>query len=60
MKKIVLMLFISIMFISCGKDYLVLDKEVPEWLKSKINQDEQMMHDYPSSCLYYGAWLRYV
>ena len=55
MKKIALMLFISTMFISCEKDYLIPDKEVPEWLKSKINHDEQMMSDHPSSCLYYGA-----
>jgi hypothetical protein len=60
MRKIALMLFTSVMFISCEKGYLIPDKEVPEWLKLRINSDEQMMNDYPSSCLYYGAWLRYI
>jgi hypothetical protein len=59
MKKLAMMLFISAMLFSCEKDYLIPDNEVPEWLKSKIEQDEQMMNDHPSSCLYYGAWLRY-
>jgi len=59
MKKMALMFFFSLLLFSCEKDFLIPDKEVPDWLKSKINQDEQMMNDYPSSCLYYGAWLRY-
>lgn len=49
----------SLFLLSCEKDYLIPDKEVPEWLKVKISQDEKMMNEHPSSCLYYGAWLRY-
>ena len=59
MKKIALMLFCALVLFSCEKDFLIPGNEVPEWLKSKIEQDEQMMIDHPSSCLYYGAWLRY-
>jgi hypothetical protein len=59
MRKTALIFFFSLVFFSCEKDFLIPDKEVPDWLKLRISQDEQMMHDYPSSCLYYGAWLRY-
>jgi hypothetical protein len=59
MKKILLMVLISGMLISCEKAYLIPDNEVPDWLKSDIKTQEQIMHDNPSSCIYYGAWLRY-
>jgi len=59
MKKIALMFFFSFMFISCEKDYLIPDKNVPDWLKSKINQDEQIIKQSPNSLVSYGAWLRY-
>jgi len=59
MKKTSLMFLFSLFLFSCEKDYLIPDKEVPGWLKSKIIQDAQIMDDNPSSCLYYGAWLRY-
>jgi len=47
------------MFFSCEKDYLIPKNEVPEWLKTKISQDEQIIKDSPQSWLNYGAWLRY-
>jgi hypothetical protein len=47
MKKLMLMFFFSLIFFSCEKDYLIPDKEVPEWLKTKINQDEQIIKDSP-------------
>jgi hypothetical protein len=53
------MLVLSIIFFSCEKDYLIPDKEVPEWLKTKINQDEQIIRDSPQLMNAYGAWLRY-
>ncbi len=54
-----LMFFFSLIFFSCEKDYLIPDKEVPEWLKTKINQDEQIIKDSPQLMNSYGAWLRY-
>jgi hypothetical protein len=60
MKKTAILLFFSLMLLSCEKDYLIPGKEVPGWLKSKIRQDEKFMSANPSSCLYYGAWLRYT
>lgn len=60
MKKTTLIFLFSLLFFSCEKDFLIPDKDVPGWLKAEIRKDEQIMHDYPSSCLYYGAWLRYT
>jgi hypothetical protein len=59
MNKTAFLLFFSMMLLSCEKDYLIPSGEVPNWLKSKISQDEKYMKDNPSSCLYYGGWLRY-
>ncbi len=59
MKKLALLFFISIMFFSCEKEFLIPNKEVPDWLKTKISQDEQAMKDFPQSWRYYGGWLRY-
>jgi len=59
MRKIILLFVFFLILSSCEKDYLIPDKEVPGWLKSRIIQDEQAMKEHPSSCLYYGAWLRY-
>jgi hypothetical protein len=59
MKKLVLMFSFTLMFISCEKDYLVPEKEVPDWLKTKISQDEQAIKDSPKYMTSYGCWLRY-
>jgi hypothetical protein len=60
MKKLALMFFFSLMFFSCEKDYLIPDREVPDWLKAKISQDEQIIKDSPQLMNSYGAWLRYT
>lgn len=54
------MFFLSLMFFSCEKDYLIPDREVPDWLKAKISQDEQIIKDSPQLMNSYGAWLRYT
>ncbi len=59
MKKLALLLFFSIMFFSCEKDFLIPDKEVPKWLKTEISEDEQEIVDFPQSWKNYGGWLRY-
>ncbi len=59
MRKIGLIFTFSLIFFSCEKDYLIPDKEVPEWLKIKIKQDEQLIKDSPQSWKNYGGWLRY-
>jgi hypothetical protein len=59
MKNLLLLLFFCLLFSSCEKDYLVPDREVPDWLKAKISQDEQKIKDSPKLMYSYGAWLRY-
>ena len=59
MKKLALMFFISIMFFSCKKEYLIPDKEVPDWLKAEIKHEEQVIKESPQLMNAYGGWLRY-
>jgi len=59
LKKIELMFFFSLIFFSCKKDYLIPENEIPEWLKIRISQDEQIIKQSPNSGVAYGAWLRY-
>lgn len=59
MKKIALMFFLSLMLYSCEKSYLIPSKEVPSWLKSKINKEEQIIKDSPQLMNSWGAWVRY-
>src|SRR5665647_2734933 len=47
MKKLALLITFSFVFFSCEKDYLIPNKEVPKWLKEKIEQDEQIIKDSP-------------
>jgi hypothetical protein len=59
MKKFALMIAFSLILFSCEKDYLIPEKEVPEWLKTSISQDEKLIKDSPQTWKNYGAWIRY-
>jgi hypothetical protein len=59
MKKFALIFILSFFFISCEKDYLIPNKEVPDWLKTIISQEEQIIKDSPQLMNSFGAWLRY-
>jgi hypothetical protein len=59
MKKIALMFLFSLMFFSCKKDKLIPENEIPDWLKTKISQDEQTNQNNPKYMTTYGVWLRY-
>jgi hypothetical protein len=59
MKKLALLLFISVMFVSCEKDYLISNKDVPDWLKADIKHQEQVIKESPQLMNAYGGWLRY-
>lgn len=59
MKKLVLFLFISIMFVSCEKDYLISNKDIPDWLKADIKHQEQVIKESSQLMNAYGGWLRY-
>lgn len=61
MKKAALMFFISLIFFSCEKEknYLIPANEIPEWLKTKISQDEMKIQQNPKYMTSWGAWIRY-
>jgi hypothetical protein len=61
MKKIVaLVLTLSVILISCGKDSLLLPQgEIPAWLKTRIAEDEAKIESDATSGLDLGAWMRY-
>jgi hypothetical protein len=44
-------------FFSCEKT--VPDNEIPDWLKTKISQDEQIIAVSPKASSAWGAWIRY-
>jgi hypothetical protein len=59
MKKMTLLFAIFLLLNSCEKDYLVPKKEVPEWLRTEISKQEQIIKDSPQLMNSYGAWKRY-
>lgn len=59
MKKIKFGIFFLLILFSCEKNPLVPENEIPAWLKTKIQQDEQIVKQSPNSGVAYGAWLRY-
>jgi len=60
MRRLVLALFISVMFTSCEKTLTdVPENEIPAWLKTRISQDEQIIKDSPQHKSSWGAWIRY-
>ena len=59
MKMFTLLFVFSLILFACKKEYLVPGNEVPQWLKTKITQDEQIIKDSPKFMYTYGAWLRY-
>lgn len=55
MKKVFILLLFSLFLTSCEKDYLVPNKEVPQWLKDRIAKDQKD----PNSFSDISAWIRY-
>jgi len=51
-------LIIAIFIISCEKDSLK-NEEIPNWLKTRIAQDEEQIRNDPQSGLDCAAWIRY-
>jgi len=59
MKKLMFIFLFSLIFFSCEKNNLVPENEIPAWLKTKIQQDEQVIKTSPKSQSSWGSWLRY-
>ena len=60
MKKFALLLALVLFLLSCEKDYLIPKKDVPNWLKDRIQQDEESLKFQPISALNVSAWIRYA
>jgi hypothetical protein len=59
MKKITLLFVVSFILFSCEKDDFVPTEELPDWLVSKIQSDEQFIEESPHSYPSWGAWVRF-
>ena len=59
MKITFLLCIVTILCFSCGKEYLIPENEVPEWLKERISADEEIIKSEPKLMQNYGAWFRY-
>ena len=59
MKKIVLILLLPLLVISCEKERFVAQDEIPKWLKDRIEHDEMIIASNPQSGLDCAAWIRY-
>ena len=53
------MFFFSLIFFSCEKNSLVPENEIPDWLKTRISQDELKIQESPKYMTSWGAWIRY-
>jgi hypothetical protein len=57
MKKLSLFGLLSVfILISCQKDDTTVNAELPKWLKSKIEKDEQFANQNPKSMSAWGVW----
>jgi|GEM_PF-1029519 len=59
MKNLVLFLCLFLLASSCEKNQTVPDDEIPDWLKTRIAQDELTIASNPQSGLDIAAWIRY-
>jgi len=59
MKSIFILLTFSLSLISCKKDSIIPDSEIPAWLRTRIAVDEMKIEADPQSGLDVAAWIRY-
>lgn len=59
MKKLLIVLLVSISTLSCEKDNLIPKKDIPDWLKESIDALEQKIEAEPTTSQAYGSWVRY-
>lgn len=59
MSKAAAFLFLmALLLVSCDKEYLVPERELPQWLKDNIEMLEQNIADNPKSMAKISAWMR--
>ena len=58
MKGIVLFLGCCCLLASCEKEYLIPENELPQWLKTSIDQDLEIIAENSGSMRALGKWIR--
>lgn len=59
MRKLSFLIIVVFCLVSCEKNGLVPDNEIPIWLKERIAHDEAIIKESPHLWYNYGAWMRY-
>jgi len=59
MKKLIIVMLLSISTLSCEKDKSLLIKDIPDWLKKQISRLEQEIKTDPGTLAAYTAWVRF-
>ena len=54
-----LLILLMTALVSCQKDQLATDEEVPDWLLERITQIESELRQDPQSSASVSAWIRY-
>ena len=58
MRKLFVVFSLAIL-ISCEKDKLISDSDIPGWLKNKIPESEELIESNPNSIASITAWLQF-
>jgi len=59
MKRIIFLFAFTLLIVSCEKAKIEPNHEIPNWLKDRINHDEEIIKFNPQSGLDIAAWVRY-
>lgn len=59
MKKLLILIVISLSISACQKDGTLPENDIPQWLKDRIAHDEMIIETDPQSGLDIAAWIRY-
>ncbi len=60
MKEISILFIVLVCAIACGKSDMVDPEEIPQWLKTEIQNMESEMFEDPHSMHHNAAWIRYT
>jgi len=60
MKKLLIFTLLAISTLSCEKNNLFPESEIPDWLKTQIEISEQQIQENPGKMPAFGAWVRFI
>ena len=59
MKKLFVVFSFAVFLLACEKDNTFSESDIPDWLKSKISESEEIIESNPNSVASITAWLRF-